>query len=518
MDDRESELSRPARANRWLSDLPSSLVVFMVALPLCIAIAQACGAPAEAGIITGVVGGLVVGVLAGSPLQVSGPAAGLVVLVYQLHEQFGVAGMGIAIAIAGVFQLVAGAIKLGHWFRAVSPAVIHGMLAGIGIIILASQIHVLVDDVPSGKPIENIKSIPHAVWTAFNDRDVDYPHHRSAAAVGLLAIAVLIGWNALRPQRLKLIPGALLAVVVGSIAAWLMPQDIRTVAVQSNLLSAINWIGDADGSMWLNPAIWQAGCTIALIASAESLLCAAAVDRMHTGPRTGYNRELAAQGVGNVICGCLGALPMTGVIVRSAANVNAGAKTRLSAILHGAWLLLFVTALSGVLELVPTTSLAAILIVTGFNLIDPAGIRELWRTSKSEAMILVTTALTIVATDLLTGVLVGVAFALLKLVWTFSHLRIRTESDALGLRTTLRLEGAATFLRLPWLADALERVPPNTELHVDFERLTYIDHACLELMMTWEKQHEATGGSLVLDWDSLHARFKSPRRPMSPAA
>jgi MFS superfamily sulfate permease-like transporter len=239
---------------------------------------------------------------------------------------------------------------------------------------------------------------------------------------------------------------------------------------------------------------------------------------MHMGPRTNYNRELAAQGAGNLICGCLGVMPMTGVIVRSAANVEAGAKTRRSAILHGVWLLVFVTMLSGVLELVPTTSLAAILIVTGYNLIDPAGIRELWKTSKTEVAILVATAVTIVATDLLIGVLTGVGLAMFKLVWTFSHLKIRSESDAFGLRTTLRLEGAATFLRLPWLADALESVRPNTELHVDFEHLTYIDHACLELLMTWEKQHEATGGSLVLDWDSLHARFKSPQRSMSPAA
>jgi MFS superfamily sulfate permease-like transporter len=498
-------------------DLPASLVVFMVALPLCIAIAQACGAPAEAGILTGVIGGTVVGLVAGSPLQVSGPAAGLIVLVYDIRAELGVAAMGAAIALAGLFQIVAGAIKLGNWFRAVSPAVVHGMLAGIGIVVFASQVHVLVDDVPSGKPVDNLLSIPRAILKAFNDQDVEYPHHRSAAVVGLLAIAVLIGWNAYKPRRLKVVPGALIAVVVGAFVAWLMPQDIRTVAVKANILAAVQEIDQIDRALWLNPAVWQAAATIALIASAETLLCATAVDRMHTGPRTNYNRELAAQGIGNLICGCLGILPMTGVIVRSAANVDAGAKTRLSSILHGAWLLIFVTALPGVLELAPTTSLAAILIVTGYRLVDPAGIRELWKTSKTEAAILVVTTFTIVATDLLTGVLTGVALAILKLVWTFSHLKIRTESDALGLRTTLRLEGAATFLRLPWLADALERVPPNTELHVDIEHLTYIDHACLELLMTWEKQHEATGGGLVLDWDSLHGRFKSPRTPVAPA-
>ena len=509
---------RGLREKHWLSDVLSSLVVFMVALPLCIAIAQACGVSAQAGIITGVVGGLVVGVLAGSPLQVSGPAAGLVVLVYQLHADYGTAGMGVAVALAGAMQVVAGFIKLGNWFRAVSPAVIHGMLAGIGIVIVASQVHVLVDDVPTGKPIANLLSIPQAAWKAFNDHDAEYPHHRHAAIIGILSIAVLVGWNAFRPQRLKLIPGALVAVVVAAFATWLMPEDVRTVAVGSNLLAAVHWISDSDRSLWLSSAIWQSAATVAMIASAETLLCASAVDRMHTGPRTNYNRELSAQGIGNVICGCLGVLPMTGVIVRSAANVEAGAKTRLSAILHGAWLLLFVTALANVLELVPTTSLAAILIVTGYKLVNPASIRELWKISKSEAMILVATTAAIVATDLLIGVLTGVALAVGKLVWTFSHLRIRTESDPLNGRTTLRLEGAATFLRLPWLADALEKVPPNTELHVNFEQLTYVDHACLELLMTWEKQHEATGGSLVIDWDSLHARFRSPRSSVDSAA
>ena len=339
------ELRPVSRPRSWLSDLPSSLVVFMVALPLCIAIAQACGVPAEAGIITGIVGGLVVGVIAGSPLQVSGPAAGLVVLVYQLREQFGASGMGIAIAIAGVFQLVAGAIKLGHWFRAVSPAVIHGMLAGIGIIILASQIHVLVDDVPSGKPLENIQSIPHAAWKAFNDRDIDYPHHRSAAAVGLLAIAVLVGWNALKPQRLKIIPGALVAVVVGSIAA------LADAARYSHG-------GGASESACRDQLDWQqrrfavarpsglAGCCNCRThrQRRNAVVCRGRGSHAHRAahrvqPRTGGPRRRQRH------------LRLSGRAAHDRrhrpqrANVNAGAKTRLSAILHGAWLLLFVTAL-----------------------------------------------------------------------------------------------------------------------------------------------------------------------------
>ncbi len=503
----------PTRSGALVSDFLASIVVFMVALPLCIAIAQASGTSAESGIITGIVGGLVVGFLAGSPLQVSGPAAGLVVLVHQLHAEHGVRGMGVAVLIAGTLQIVAAIIKLGHWFRAVSPAVIHGMLAGIGVVIMASQFHVLVDDKPGGSPIHNLASIPAAAWKAFNDHDAEYPHHKHAAAIGLICIAVLLTWNAFKPRPLRLIPGALVAVVVGAVVGWIIPEDVKTVNVQANLLQAIHTLPWNDSAPWLNPALWQSGVSIGFIASAETLLCATAVDRMHTGPRTNYNRELAAQGVGNVICGALGALPMTGVIVRSTANVEAGARTRLSAILHGVWLLLFVTLLPDVLRLVPTTSLAAILIVTGYRLVDPRGIYELWQTSKSEALILIFTVVMIVSTDLLIGVVSGVVLALIKLLWTFSHLRIRTQVDPQRRRTVMRLEGAATFLRLPWLAEALESVQPDMELHVDFEHLTYIDHACLELLMSWEKQHETTGGSLVLDWDSLHARFRSPRSP-----
>jgi MFS superfamily sulfate permease-like transporter len=493
-------------------DVLASLVVFMIALPLCIAIAQASGLPAEAGIITGIVGGLVVGPFAGSPLQVSGPAAGLIVMVLTLVGRHGIAGLGVALFLGGMIQVIAGWCRLGQWFRAVSPAVIHGMLAGIGLVIIAKQVHVLVDDHPSGESvIADFLSIPNALARAFTDGDAEPPHHRVAAGVGLLSIALLLTWKKIAPTRLAVLPAALVAVVVAATVGEVFDHDIKTVAVQADLLAAINWLPATDPQLFINPAIWQAAFTIALIASAETLLCASAVDRMHTGPRTRYNQELAAQGFGNMLCGFLGVLPMTGVIVRSATNVEAGAKTRLSTILHGAWLLLFVCVFPSLLRLVPLTSLAAILIVTGYKLIDPAGIRELWRTSRSEGMILVATAGTIVATDLLIGVLTGLVLATLKLVCTIAHLTVRLECDPVHGRTVLRLNGAATFLRLPLLADTLERVPPDTELHVDFEHLSYVDHACLELFISWEKQHAATGGSLVLDWDSLHARFHSPR-------
>jgi MFS superfamily sulfate permease-like transporter len=262
-------------------------------------------------------------------------------------------------------------------------------------------------------------------------------------------------------------------------------------------------------------SIILAAISLALVASAETLLCATAVDLMHQGPRTRYDRELAAQGVGNLLCGLLGALPMTGVIVRSAANVQAGGKTRASAILHGFWLLLFVSLLPFALKLIPRSSLAAILVYTGCKLVNPKAVRTLWDYGKSEVAIYAATVIAIVVTNLLTGIMVGVGLALVKLLYAFSHLGIRVEKDNERNRTVLFLEGAATFIRLPKLAAALETVPPSTELHVHFEHLSHIDHACLDLLVNWEKQHEATGGSLVIDWESLTAKFHGETKTTS---
>jgi MFS superfamily sulfate permease-like transporter len=261
----------------------------------------------------------------------------------------------------------------------------------------------------------------------------------------------------------------------------------------------------------------QAGVVLAIVASAETLLCATAVDQMQSETRTNYDKELAAQGIGNMICGLFGALPMTGVIVRSSANVEAGGKTRLSTILHGVWLLVFVSLLAFLLRMIPTAALAAMLVFTGYKLINFKAIRELKKYGWGEVSIYAATLTTIVCTDLLTGVLTGVALSAAKLLHKFSKLKVHLEIGDDGGKSVLSLVGAATFLRLPRLADALDRVPAAAELHVDFDRLTYIDHACLDLLMNWAKQHEVTGGTLVVDWDSLHANFHSTPHRIAPA-
>jgi MFS superfamily sulfate permease-like transporter len=201
---------------------------------------------------------------------------------------------------------------------------------------------------------------------------------------------------------------------------------------------------------------------------------------------------------------------MTGVIVRSAANVEAGARTRASAVMHGAWLLLFVVAMPWLLRMIPTASLAALLVFTGIKLVNLKVLKELRQFGRGEVAIYVITVVMIVSTDLLTGVLVGIGISAAKLLYTFSHLKIDLQSDPGGSKTVLYLNGTATFIRLPKLASALEQVPAQAELHVRFESLQYIDHACLDLLMNWEKQHEATGGRLVIDWETLTACFHEP--------
>lgn len=488
-------------------DVLASVVVFLLALPLCMGIAIASGLPPTAGLITGIIGGVVVGALAGAPLQVSGPAAGLTVLVWQLVQQFGVEMLGIIVLLAGLMQVLAGTLKLGQWFRAVSPAVIHGMLGGIGILIVASQFHVMIDSKPLGSGLDNLLGIPSTFVNAIamGGKGLE------AFNIGLLTIAVMMAWSGLAPRKLQVIPAPLVAVIGAVVAAALHQLPIHYVSVPDNIWSAASLpthdvLTRLFDSHMLKEVL-VAALSIAFIASVETLLSATAVDQMHQGPRTKYNKELFAQGVGNSICGLLGALPLTGVIVRSSANVAAGARTRASAIIHGIWLLVFISALPFVLELVPIASLAAVLVYTSYKLVYPKALPELLNYGKSEVAIYLVTIAMIVYSNLLEGVLVGLGLSILKLLYAFSHLEIRSEDDPGENRVNLHLKGAATLIRLPKLAAALEQIRPDADIHVHFEELDYIDHACLDLLHNWERQHKALGGSLVIEWEALSGRY-----------
>jgi MFS superfamily sulfate permease-like transporter len=636
-----SESNSPLRY--WKQDFLASIVVFFVALPLCMGVALASGAPVAAGLITGIVGGIVAGSLAGCQLQVSGPAAGLTVIVYEIIQRLGLEMLGLAVLGAGIMQLIAGALKLGPWFRAVSPAVIHGMLAGIGVLIFASQFHVMVDDKPRSSGLANLVTIPEAIRKASGfptlageaERNfrrhalqemadlhhdqvnmrvrvaelIPYAHvapaspalaeveepalkklaagqaeitehlsrlrdemlkaeeaskgavhldrareaineaiaksssaeealrtgnvvasiesqeaavaaidvaaarfknHRLAAWLGIATIAIIIFWQKFTPKSLRLVPAPLVAIVTATLIAYFLEIPVFYVEIPGSLWEEVRLptLTLLQNAPWVD--VLQTAALIAIIASAETLLCATAVDQLAQGTRTNYDRELAAQGAGNIICGALGALPMTGVIVRSSANVQAGAKTRLSAILHGVWLLVFVVAFGSLLQMIPTASLAAVLVYTGYKLVNVKQVRKLLEFGWGEVAIYLATLVTIVVEDLLVGVVVGIVLAAGKLLYTFSRLSIKVDRDDLQKSYRVRLAGAATFVRLPKLAAALDELPGDAEIHIELDRLSYIDHACLELLTSWCEQHKSTGGRISIDWETLHA---SSRRP-----
>ncbi|MGW2669773.1 SulP family inorganic anion transporter [Streptomyces sp. NPDC001272] len=461
-------------AGSFRADLGASVVVALVALPLCVGVAVASGVPAELGIVTGVVGGLVTGWFRGSTLQVSGPAAGLTVLVYEAVGAYGLPALGALVLAAGLVQLGLGALRLGRWFRAISLAVVHGMLAGIGLVLIAGQLYALSGVRAPGETLAKLGGVhelgARADW--------------AAVALGAGTVAVLVLWRRV-PARLRVVPGALVGVAAATAVAALLRLPVETVRV-SGVLAAVSPPGRSDfGALGSVGAVGTV-VALALIASAETLFSAAAVDRMHDGPGTDYDRELLAQGVGNAVCGLLGALPMTAVIVRSSANVEAGARTRASRILHGGWLLLFAVALPGVLEAVPLAALAGVLLHAGWKLLPTRTVAALWRTHRGEAVVLVVTAVTIVATSLFEGVLAGLALAVAKAAWETSHVHVEEVWE--GEELCVRVVGNASFLRLPKLLDCLEALPHDVSVRLDLSGLRHLDHACLTALEGWERR------------------------------
>lgn len=489
------------------NDILASVVVFLVALPFCLGIAIACEVPPTLGLVAGIIGGIVVSSLAGCPLQVNGASVGLTALVFEIVERYGLQSLGIIVLFAGFIQILAGFLKLGKWFRAVSPAVLSGMLAGVGVLLCASQFHVMLGYKPESSGLPNLFTVPTALINAC--RDVGGESHWLAGLLGLLTLAILIAWKALKLEKRLHIPGALPAIVATSAVAYMLSAAVDYVAVPHNILGSLSIMPVQSLSRIIDAPILLSALSLALIASAETLLSATAVDQLQSSHRTKYDKELVAQGLGNVLCGVVGALPISGGITRSTVNVQSGAKTRLSAVLHGVWLLVMVAVFPSLLNLIPIASLAALLIFGGIRLIDLSVVHKLKDYGHSEPGIYLATLTMVVATDLLTGVLVGLLLSLVRLVWSMSQLNVRLTQDE-GSQYVMTLKGAATFLGLPVLADALEQVPAGVSLRLDFSRLVHIDHACLDLLESWQKRQCLSGGELLVDWERLKARFVSP--------
>ncbi|MET9719004.1 SulP family inorganic anion transporter [Streptomyces rochei] len=466
-------------------DFTASLVVFLVALPLCVGVAVASGVPAELGLVTGIVGGLVTGLLPGSSLQVSGPAAGLTVLVFGAVDSYGLAALGVIVLATGLIQLAMGALKLGRWFRAISLSVVEGMLAGIGLVLIAGQLYSAAGLEAPSSGVDKLIGLPGAAADALGSTEA-----LTSLALGAGTVAVMVLWKRL-PKAAQTVPGALAAVGLATAVTAAFGLSVATVEV-SGLLDVIQPPGaDAFGEL-ANVGLLGTIVAFTLIASAESLFSAAAVDRLHKGPRTEYNKELMAQGAGNTVCGVLGALPMTAVIVRSSANVSAGARTKASRVMHGVWLLLFAALLPSVLALIPLPALAGILVHAGWKLIPFRSIVPLWRDHRGEALILVVTAVSIVAVNMFEGVLIGLALSVVKTAWDASHLKLEIVDKGAG-PVQAHLTGNATFLRLPKILESLEALPQDRPVELDLSGLHHLDHACRTALENWAERHSSAG-------------------------
>ncbi|MFD7974516.1 SulP family inorganic anion transporter [Streptomyces sp. NPDC059749] len=466
-------------------DFLASVVVFLVAVPLCVGVAVASGVPAELGLVTGIIGGLVTGFMAGSSLQVSGPAAGLTVLVFEAVSEFGVGTLGVIVLAAGLLQLAMGLLRIGRWFRAISVSVVEGMLCGIGLVIIAGQLYAAAGLKAPKTGIDKIVELPRAFADVLGSAEA-----LTSLAIGAGTIAVIVLWKKL-PRRVRSVPGALAAVVLATAASLGLGLPVATVEVEG-LLGVVQPPGSQAFAQLADAAVWGTIIAFALIASAESLFSAAAVDRLHDGPRTEYDKELIAQGTGNTVCGLLGALPMTAVIVRSSANVEAGARTKASRVLHGVWLLLFAAVLPFALALIPLPALAGILVHAGWKLIPFRRLAGLWRDHKGEAVVLVVTAVAIVVVNMFEGVLIGLALAVAKTAWEASHVKLEVMDEGTG-PVQAHLAGNATFLRLPKILDSLESLPQDRPVELDLSGLHHLDHACRTALEGWAERHSATG-------------------------
>lgn len=436
-----------------------------------------------AGLIAAAVGGIVAGSLGGSPLQVSGPAAGLTVVVAGLVDEFGWQVTCAITAAAGAVQLLLGLSRVGRAALAVSPVVVKAMLAGIGITIMLQQLHVLLGGHAAGSAVENLTGLPAAI--------INVELH--SALLGLAVVAVLLAWKYL-PDAARKIPGPLAAVVAVTAVSVAVAPGVERISFSGSLFDALALPSLPDGN-WRAAAM--AVITVALIASIESLLSAVAVDKMHAGARTNLNRELVGQGSANMVSGMLGGLPVTGVIVRSATNVEAGAASRASAILHGLWVLVFSALFAGLVQLIPLSVLAGLLIVIGAKLIKVADIRTSLRTG--DLLVYVVTLGCVVFLNLLEGVIIGLALASVCVLWRVLRAQIHAHAPSAELLPwRVTIAGSCSFFALPRLNRVLHSVPGGQDAVVELNA-DYLDHAFREALLAWQRQHRNSGASVVLE-------------------
>lgn len=478
------------------ADFPSGLVVFLVALPLCLGIALASNAPPLSGIIAGVIGGIVIGSLSNSHVSVSGPAAGLIAIVLTAVTALGsFQTFLLAVVLAGIFQLVLGFIKAGSISNYFPSNVIEGMLAGIGVIIIINQLEHAVGYDKTNEGDESLLRLDGG--NPFSDiPDIISRFEGGAVIIALVSLAILISWDRIPAlKRLKLLPGALVAVVAGIVINeifirtgsdfQLTKTHLVTLPIPESFADIKGFVVLPDFSAIGNTKVWITAGTIMVVASIETLLCIEASDRMDVQKRyTDTNRELKAQGVGNILSGLIGGLPITSVVVRSSANANSGAKTKMSAIIHGVLLLICVLAIPFLLNKIPLATLAAVLILVGYKLAKPATVLHFWHKGKYQFVPFAATLLAVVFTDLLKGVALGMVISIifvlrgnLKRAYNF-----RKEEYAEGDIIHIDLAQEVSFLNKAAIKSTLNDIPENSKVVIDASDTVYIAHDVLDLI------------------------------------
>jgi len=475
------------------NDLASSVVVFLVALPLCLGVALASNAPLFSGLIAGIVGGIIVGLASRSHLSVSGPAAGLTAIVAGAVSTLpSFESFLVAVIICGLLQVVFGFIKAGIIGDYVPGSVIKGMLAAIGLILILNQVpHLLGDD----SHFETDESVPQEKGNIFSNFFFAFSNiNKTAFLIGGLCLAFSFVWEKFAGKRtdfIRLIPAPLFVVLIGvginliyaqsGNPGVLKGEHLVVIPVAENSQEFFSFFTLPDWSYFLDQKVWFIGVTLALVASLESLLSIEAVDDLDPYQRvTPTNRELKAQGLGNLVSGLIGGLPVTSVIVRSSANVNAGAKTKMSTIYHGLFLLLSIAFIPFVLNMIPKSALAAILIFTGYKLAKPALFISYYKKGWDQFLPFLFTILAILATDLLKGVLIGIGVGLFFVIRSNFKTAVFVVND--DNKYLFRLRKDVSFLNKPIIKSKLEAVPENAFVMIDAGRADFIDKDVIEVI------------------------------------
>ncbi|MEO6731212.1 MAG: SulP family inorganic anion transporter [Ferruginibacter sp.] len=480
------------------TDLLSGMVVFLVALPLCLGIAVASGAPPFAGIITGVIGGIVVGALSGSNVSVSGPAAGLIAIILAAITNLGYETFLVAVVLAGAIQLSLGIAKAGGISAYFPSGVIEGMLTAIGIIIIKKELpHAIGYDKEHEGDFYSYELMDSADKGFFGEIIHSFNYaHPGIIMVTVISIGILVAFNKVPfLKKIKAIPGALVVVVVGILInelfkvanpVWVIGgEHLVKLPTASSFGEFFGRFSFPDFSGFANPTVWITAATIATVASIETLLCLEAGDKMDPLKRfSSANTELRAQGIGNILAGLIGGLPMTSVIVRTSANINAGARTRLSAIAHGVFLLISVIAIPTLLNKIPMACLAAILIMIGLKLASPKVFKHMWQAGKFQFIPFTVTAVAVVGIDLLKGVGIGLIVSIffilrgnMKLAYFF-----KKEKHHEGETVHIDLAQEVSFLNKAAIKQTLAHLPKNCKVIIDAANTVYIDYDVLELI------------------------------------